>query len=78
MTPTDAFEMGIVHRVSRYEVTGAAELVGRVQPGQPVRWKLVVIHVANMIHALHQRHAARGLPRESGRCVSGHRDARIG
>lgn len=50
--------MAMVHRVFRAELTGAARLVGRVRPGQPVRQKLVATHVANVIRALHHHHAA--------------------
>lgn len=56
--PTDAFEMGIVHRTVRRELTRAPGLISRVQPGQPARQKLVASHIANVISALHHHHTA--------------------
>lgn len=56
--PTDAFEMGMVHRIFREELSCAPELISRVQPSQPMRQKLVASHIANVLTALHHHHTA--------------------
>ncbi|OBF11503.1 hypothetical protein [Mycobacterium sp. 852002-10029_SCH5224772] len=50
---TDAFEIALVRRVFRDELTYAPQLISPVSPGRRGRKKLVAGHIANVLAASH-------------------------
>jgi Hemerythrin HHE cation binding domain len=56
-TPTDAFDMGIVHRVFRSELHNAPRLIRDVQPGDIERSAIVGGHLNFIVAALQHHHA---------------------
>jgi Hemerythrin HHE cation binding domain len=56
--PTDAFEMALVHRVFRSELSAAPGLITLVRPGQRGRGTQVSDHISNVLTALHHHHEA--------------------
>lgn len=56
--PADAFEMAVVHRVFRRELSSAPALVSNVRPSQRARRQLVARHITDVLTALHNHHVA--------------------
>jgi hypothetical protein len=56
--PADAFEMAVVHRVFRRELSSAPALVSNVRPAQRARRQLVARHITDILAALHNHHLA--------------------
>lgn len=56
--PIDAFEMALIHRVFRSELTSSQEIIHDVRAGDVRHSMLVADHVGNILAALHHHHAA--------------------
>jgi hemerythrin-like domain-containing protein len=55
---SDAFEMALVHRIFRKELTAVPDLIRSARPGERGRVKQVAGHIANVLAALHHHHLA--------------------